>query len=312
MVLKQTITRNIQNHREVIIDYPPTGLVIFTGQNSNGKSVIVKVTKALLNGDIHKPRKRAGLVNRKAQYGEAIYIRDDDVKLKLHLTREAATTFVTYEEPDSEPITRYLADKSYKELVRRFGWHYDVDSGVSLNIAEADTALLFYKTSSKVNSTILETATSDPAANAVIDKFSGVISEMRGLRDNYNIQIRQYEATINDLKVEDLKPLCDLRDVYEKVYRNLQAFCFPNIPEVKPVPKLKLCEVYIPTIPDVVPIPKIKTCDVYVPSLPVVKWPTLLDVSVNIPDVISIHADILDLKNKVCPTCGRRFVEDAC
>ena len=293
MVLKQIITKNLQNHKEVVIDLPPTGLIVFTGNNSNGKSVIVKVTKALISGTIRKPRKRANYVNRNSQFGEITYVRDDNTVLKLHLTREAATTYVSYQEPDKEPIVRYLADKNYTELVYRFGWHYDPSTDISLNIAEADTALLFYKTPNKANSSILETATSDIAANAVIDKFGTTLSELRTLRDNYNAQIRHYETTMRDLQVEDTEPLCQLKDLYEKVYRNLSAFYFPNIPEIKPVPKVHFANIYIPQIPEV-------------------KYPPLLDISCSIPDITPIWQELEELRNRRCPTCGRRFEDDAC
>ena len=288
MVLKQITTRNIQNHREVVIDLPPTGLIIFTGNNSNGKSVIVKVTKALITGSIKKPRKRANLVNRNAQFGEVIYVRDDDTVLRLHLTREAATTYISYQEPNQEPIVRYLADKSYMDLVARFGWHYDTNTDISLNIAEADTSLLFYKTSNKANSSIIETATSDSSANAVIEKFGSTISELRSLRDTYNVQIRQLEGTIHDLQVEDTEPLVQLRDVYDKVYNTLSKFYFPTLPEVKAVPKVQFVNIHFPTLPEV-------------------KYPALLNVDCNIPDITPIWEELVTLRNHKCPTCGRGF-----
>lgn len=293
MVLKQIITRNMQNHREVVIDLPPTGLIIFTGNNSNGKSVIVKATKALITGSIKKPRKRSNLIDRRAQFGEIEYVRDDTTTLKLHLTREAATTYVTYQEPGQDAIVRYLSDKSYSELVSRFGWHYDSNTDVSLNIAEADTSLLFYKTSNKANSSIIETATSDASANAVIDKFGTTISELRSLRDNYNTQIRQLEGTIHDLTVEDTEPLTQLRDVFEKVYSSLSKFYFPVLPEIQEVPKVKFV-------------------DIYIPNLPEIRYPPILDVQCNIPDIEPLWNELVDLRNHKCPTCGRGFDEDAC
>lgn len=293
MVLKQIVTKNIQNHKEVVIDLPPTGFIIFTGNNSNGKSVIVKVTKALITGTIRKPRKRANLVNRNAQFGEAIYTRDDGTVLRLHLAREAAQTYVTYQAPDEEPIVRYLADKSYPELVRRFGFHYDATTDISLNIAEADTSLLFYKTSNKTNGSIIETANSDPAANAVIERFGAVIAELRSLRDTYNVQIRQLEGTIYDLKVEDVEPIIQLKAVYEKVYNNLSKFYIPKIPDIKFVPKVHIAEVYFPVVP-------------------VIRYPYILQVSCDVPDMTQTLRELDSLRNQICPTCGRGFDEHAC
>lgn len=101
MVLKQIISRNIQNHKEVVIDLPPTGFVMFVGDNSNGKSVIIRATRDLLCNNIKKPQVRYDLVNKNASYGEMIYTRDDGAMLILHLAREAATTYVSYQDRKS-------------------------------------------------------------------------------------------------------------------------------------------------------------------------------------------------------------------
>ena len=50
--LKTIRTRNIQSHKDVLIELPETGLVVFTGDNSNGKSVITKVLEDLISYSI--------------------------------------------------------------------------------------------------------------------------------------------------------------------------------------------------------------------------------------------------------------------
>ena len=309
MVLKQIITRNIQNHREVIIDFNPTGLTVFTGDNSNGKSVIVKVTKALITGSIRKPRKRNNLVNREAQFGEAIYTRDDDVVLKLHLAREAALTYITYTEPGREPITRYLADKSYSDLVRKFGWHYDENTGVSLNIAEADDSLLFYKTSNRDIASVIETATSDSTANAVIEQFTNTIGQLRSLREQYNMQLRQYESTIAELQVEETEFLKEQREVYFKVYSLLSNMYIPTLPEIRPVPNVKLLNLPFPEIPEIRPVPNVKVMSLEFPKIPIIRFPALFEVKVNIPSLDKWWEDMQALQDMRCPTCGRRLAE---
>lgn len=288
MVLKQIITRNIQNHKEVVVDLPPSGLIVFTGDNSNGKSVIVKITKAILNGDIRKPKKRASLVNRNSTFGEAIYTRDDDVKLTLHLTREAATTYISYTAPGEEPITRYLSDKSYEDLVERFGWHYAKNSDISIQIAEADEALLFYKTKYTVNGDIIHTATTDSAANKAVENMQQTIKDARSFKDDSVTKVRVMQASIADLKIFDIEELTAKRDKLTKLYKTLSTIYFPTIPEIKPVPKVKFVSVHQPTIPSI-------------------KYPKIVKVDCNIPDIIPVAMELKDLRNRKCPTCGRGF-----
>ena len=288
MVLKQIITRNIQNHKEVVIDLPSTGFIVFTGNNSNGKSVIVKATKALITGHINKPRKRAGLINRNSQWGEIEYVRDDDHRLILHLTREAATTWVRYICPGMEPITRYLADRNYSELVQLFGWHYDASSGITLNIAEADESLLFYKTNNKTNASILKTATSDLRADLALLNATNLIKESRHLRENWTSQMRVIANTLKDLNVEDTTELVKSHEYLSFLYRNLS-------------------KVYIPTLPKIEPVPNVSYLKVNFPNLPEVKYPKIVSCNVNIPDISSICTELEELKSRRCPTCGRGF-----
>ena len=46
--IKTIRTHNIQSHKDVLIELPETGVVVFQGPNSNGKSVITKVINSVL------------------------------------------------------------------------------------------------------------------------------------------------------------------------------------------------------------------------------------------------------------------------
>lgn len=288
MVLKQIIARNIQSLCEVVIDLPPTGLVVFTGPNSNGKSIIIRATRILVSGLLRKPIKRASLVNRNATFGELTYVRDDDTTLTMHVAREANLTYIKYCEPGEEPIVRYLADKSYPELVRRFGWHYDEMAGVSLQIAEEEDALLFYKTPHKHIASIIETATTDTTANKVAESFTTTLKEARSFREKWVQSASTYTVALHELKVENTAPLEERRCRLERLLRNLEAIYFPNIPDITPVPKVRFAAVHKP-------------------SIPAIKYPRILQVGCTIPDIIPVAEELKTLKEHKCPMCGRGF-----
>lgn len=288
MYLKRITTLNIQNHRQVTIDLPPTGLVVFTGDNSNGKSVIVKTTRILLSGQLNKPRKRSAIVNRKATFGEISYTRSDDVTLTAHIAREAAATYVKLCIPNEEPVVRYLADKNYMELVQQFGWHYDKTSGISLNIAEEEDALLFYKTSNKINGQIIETATNDSVANKTAEMFEKTIKDARSFRESYITEIRTYTNACQGLHVEDIQPLEELKGKLEYYHRNLSKVYFPQLPEIQAVPTVHYVDLYVPTLPTII-------------------YPKILDISCELPDIVPLMMELEDLRNNVCPLCGRGF-----
>lgn len=292
MVLKQIRTRNIQNHREVVIDLPPTGLIVFTGDNSNGKSVIGKVTKMLVNGGLTDPRERADKVNRDSVSGEVEYIRDDGAKLLAHIQREANATYVELHLPDHDSIRRYLADKSFQELIYQFGFHYDPVSEISIQLAEADEALLFYKTSLKSNGRILASALTDPNAEVTAENLTNTIKETQRYRDVYNTKLATLLQTVRGLNVEDVDPLKEKLQILQKCQRNLSVIYFPTIPEIHAVPDVRLVELHMP-------------------KLPKIKYPRIYDVSCSIPDITETARELKSLMEMTCPTCGRRFEEHA-
>ncbi len=277
----------------MVIDLPETGLVVFTGDNSNGKSVIVKTLEALLTNKIAKPRKRNSLVNREASYGTIKFVRSDDVSLEAHIQREAAGTYIRYSVPGEEDVVRYIADKSYKELLLRFGWHYDEDTGISLNVGQEEDELLFYKTQPRKIRSLLESAVTDTNANTAAENMENFLGEVRKLKESYNQQQRAYMQTLSTLVIEDTEPLIAKTEKLEKCYRNLSVVYFPNIPDIKPVPVVH----YI---------------DMYTPKIPKIKFPRIVWASCDIPDITKIAAELKTLREHKCPTCGRGFDEDAC
>lgn len=274
-----------------MIDLPPTGFIVFMGDNSNGKSVIVRATRDLLFNNIKKPQTRYDLVNKKAAFGEIIYTRDDGAVLIMHLAREAAATYISLTLPGKEMVTRYLADKNYMELVKAFGWNVVDDTDITLNISESDDALFFFKTPLRNNCKALQSATSDPLADKALAKFKETLSDARKFRDNAASSARVITSTLNNLVIHDVEALSVKRQKVEFYYRNLGAIYLPKLPVIKPVPKVRMYSVHTP-------------------KLPTIKYPRLYSISCTIPDITPIANDLKALREKKCPTCGRGFTCD--
>ena len=261
---------------------------MFTGDNSNGKSVIVKAVRALVLNEIKKPRKRASLVNRKASYGEAIFIRTDDVILTMHVAREAASTWISLEVPGQDKIVRYLSDKSYTELVQTFGLQVAGESGISLNVAEADESLLFYKTPTKTNHEVLQIATVDSRAMTAATNMENTLAETRQFRDACAAQARTIKPALQELHIGDVEALTERRNKLFRYYSILSRIYIPTIPEIKAVPKVRITNVYIPTLPKI-------------------KWPKVHNIYLNVPDILPVANELKSVREGKCPTCGRGF-----
>lgn len=290
LTLRKIILKNIQSHKELVLDLPPTGLICFVGNNSNGKSVTVKVTKAIISGKITNPKLRASLINRKAYAGDVIYERSDGVTLAVHLSREAASTYFVYTKPNEDSIQRYLSDKSWRSFISEFGFHYSDTRDISLNIGEDDDALLFFKTSSRANYEVIEPVLYDQAANTALDAFVQLVNSAKERKTHFTGMIANTNTVINSLHFYDTDKEVKARDKL-KYYQNV------------------LSHAYIPELPEIKGVPKVTTLNVYIPVLPTIKYPRILDISCDIPDIIPLAREIASLKDNKCPTCGRRFCE---
>lgn len=288
MVLKSIKLTNVQCHKELFMEFPKGKLIRLAGANSNGKSVVVKITKDLIFGNISKPKIRASLISRSASYCEAVYTRDDDTILTAHITREASGTWVSLHEPGYDPVTRFLSDKQCQELVLHFGFHLCAERDITLNIGEADDSLLFFKTSHKANMEVLETALSDPYATHAIEALEQLSKTTKDTKDTCVNKIVATKSLLKNLPIYDIDVLRVQRARLAELYRNLSAVYFPTIPEIEPVPNVKFHELYVPRIPEI-------------------KYPRIYDIQCRLPDILPIARDIKILKENRCPTCGRGF-----
>ena len=207
MTLKQIRTTNLQSHRSVVLDLPEFGVVRLGGPNSSGKSVVLKPLNYLLDKQIAHPKTRASLISRGTSFGEATYVRQDDVELTIHVTVDASTTYVSLKYPDKDPIIRYLADKNYRDLAYEFGFHYNEDRGISINISEGDKSILFYKTNGPTNMDILDIALSDGYAQTVLDNLEETAKITRDFRDKSITSVQIIDSALSELKTYDVEAL---------------------------------------------------------------------------------------------------------
>lgn len=289
--LKQVRLTNCQSLKSCVYDLREQGLTRLEGPNSSGKSIMVKMILWTMDNKINSPKTRAGLISKSCSYCEATYVRSDDCELTIHLTVDASTTWVSLTYPGQEPIVRYLADRNYRELCFEFGFHYDDNRGISINIGQGSGAILFFGTNGPTNSDIVKVAITDSYAENVLRNLTETTQEARRMQDRSISNAMVLENALGELKVYDTEKLADQLGKLERYFNILST-------------------VYIPELPVIVPVPRVKFLEVYNPILPEIKYPRIIDTSkfvVDIPDVAPIRKEIEVLKSNVCPTCGRSF-----
>jgi len=289
LAIKTIRTHNIQSHKDVNIELPERGLVVFTGDNSNGKSVIRKVLEDTISGAIKSPRVRKPLINRTASEGYCEITRYDGASLFININLEASRTFVRYTSPSGTETTRYLSDKSIGELMREFGFHYNENREVSLNICDSDNSILFFKTSHVTNGDILNSALVDTRAQKRAEALRERYHEAIALRQSFNDNLRVALAAKSEIKLYDVEAETSLLKQASYYANILEHVYIPQPVEAQPVPLVLY-----------VNVPKVRVSTYKVPLI------------ISLPKVSVIPLDKMwheykTIAEGVCPVCKRPF-----
>lgn len=287
--IKTIRTQNIQSHKDVSIDLPETGLVVFSGDNSNGKSVIRKVLEDTIAYNINKVKVRKSLISGDASEGSLELIKYDGSSLLVNINLEASRTWVRLRRTDGTEVTRYLADKNIPELVREFGFHYNDNRDVSLNICDSDDAILFFRTNHVTNGDILNSALTDTSAQQKHESLSNVYSEAYSLRASYMENVRVATVAKDSLVLYDIDQETQLLNTVERITAILS-------------------HVYIPDIWDLEPVPQVTYFDLPALKIDLCKLPVIIDLPPVRPwDLSGIAKELAQIEEGVCPTCLRPF-----
>lgn len=287
--IKTIHTRGIQSHDDVLIELPETGLVVFSGDNSNGKSVIRKVLEDTIAYNINKAKVRKSLISKDRSEGSLEIIKYDGSSLYVNINLEASQTWVRLTRANGESVVRYLADKNIPELVREFGFHYNDTRDISLNICDSDDSILFFRTSHATNGDILVSALTDTEAqmryDVLYEQYQEALSNRRQFLDNLQVAQAAKEALV----LYNIEEEQELHDICARVASLLSKFYWPDMKEV---PEM----IFLPTF-------NIRTLRlqgyVELPHIPVVRM--------NIRDISAVALDLIQIEKGVCPTCRRPF-----
>lgn len=287
--IKTIRIKNIQSHKDVYIELPETGLVAFSGDNSNGKSVIRKVLEDTIAYNISKARVRKSLVNMEVSEGSLEIVKYDGSALFVNVNLEASRTFVTLTRKSGEQVTRYLADKTIPELVREFGFHYNDNRDISLNICDSDAALLFFKTNHVTNGDILNSALSDNRVEQKQELLQGIYHEALALRQTFSDSLIVAQTAKDAIVLYDIEEETAIMHEARKYANILSHIYIPDIWEAYPVPRITYIN-----------LPRLRISTYQVP--PVVVLPPIAVKSAD-----AIWEEIKTLEKGVCPTCRRPF-----
>ena len=285
--------QNIQAIGTAQIELPENSITEFSGDNSNGKSILSKVIQALTSGDIKHKDVRRTLIKDGTDCG-IVSIIHDGRQLGLILKEEISESFITYTDDvtdQSKFLTRSLGDAGgVQALIKKFGFRVYSGGDICLQLSPTWGAIPFITTSGSVNNDIVQEITVDRIAQQFLDSFKTITypAFRQRLKNNKNEQEHIHQL-LDNMENYDWRSYEDLSIKMQEVLDILNGYTFLKVDVLKLAPK---------------PI-DIGTYDLHVRPIPM---PQIFLLAPKVQP-IEAYGRYIQLINGICPTCGRRFHE---
>lgn len=284
---------NVQAIGEAHILIEDNSICEFTGDNSNGKSVVSKVIEKLVSGDLREPSVRNALIKDGTDQGVVIFTANNR-QLGIMMKRETRDCFLMYipnmDEKDKQYVRAFSDTNGYNAIVRQFGFRAYAQGDICLQLSPTFGAIPFITTNGNVNAEIEKDITVDKVADEFLKAFKTItfpifretIKQKKQQRDNIQVlkdNLESYDWRAYESFIEDMS----------RRYQAIRTYKYATIKPIE-VPCLEL--IRVPNV-TVEPIPFFE----FTPILPTVEL---------IGESLTNYISVL---NGVCPTCGRPFVE---
>lgn len=288
------LAENIQSIKQAQLVMDETGIVEFVGDNSNGKSIIIKTLGYILNGDAKSESIRKDLINDSADCGKiGIAYRSKMLIIMLH--RVLSQCYVQYvsdiNRMQETTVTRQLNDSGVDKLFDKFGFRIYAGGSIVLQIAQTMGEIPFVTTPTKVNGEIVKSICTDAQAEEFIDIASRVTyPAFKNAIAARNAELNTLNQSMTGIKMYDVEEYQSMSDELGKIIDSLKGL-------------------------DYVSIEPFDLIDVNLPDLPMVKFEPFYVIPeppspVVITDAINTLKAMEQLRAGICPTCGRPMLEN--
>ena len=204
----KAVLRNAQAiEGEVTLWFNKTRIVQFIGNNNNGKSIFFKVAEGVIKQRFSDKDYRLSMINYDYSWGEIEFHRSDGAMLKVHFAKKSADTYYKLSMPDKEPVVRYIKDKNTDLLVAEFGFHYDKETGISLNIYSTFDPMLFINTTATQNDKVITYAVTSAKAENIHENAKLTLKTVEDEIKKNNDNIITATAILKSIPVYDINKL---------------------------------------------------------------------------------------------------------
>lgn len=285
---------NVQCIKNTVFEIEENSIVEFTGDNSNGKSVLSKVVGALTSGDIKHKETRLTLISDGCDFGSVIFLHNKEM-LGLVMRIETRESFICYQgniDDENTRIIRFLNEGGIEELVYQFGFRTYDKGGICLQLHPTWGAIPFVTTSSAINNDIVRDITTDKVADEFLRMYKTVTYPIFKDRiTRLNSQVEKYKSILDNMTDYDWEAYGKVADEMLRVYKAIEYYQYYQIEELP-----------IPPISKIIDLPLIQ-----LDPIPIVRIGPIMQYGLyKMEEELNSLHDVLSGK---CPTCGRPLIE---
>ena len=286
--------QNIQAIGSAEINIAENTITVFSGDNSNGKSILSKVIEAVTSGDIKTKDIRRALIKDGTDCGVVSFTMGTK-QLAYILREEISQSCVMYSDDitkENSHIVRSLNDKTGLEaLNKKFGFRSYANGIICLQLSSTFGPIPFVTTSGAVNSDIVTDITVDRIAQNFLDSFKTITYPVFRQRiANLKNEKEHVTQMLDVLESYDWKEYESIANEMQSVYNMIATYTITQIEDIKVPPDIKIYE-----------LNPIKIKDIH--------KPVLYEVYPIINNISGIN-ELVMLRNGICPTCKRPMVEE--
>lgn len=279
--------QNIQSILNATYDLSEVGITQVVGENSNGKSILVKAMSFVANTLIKDQDQRDALITDGYNAGKIIMSRNN-MKLSVTITRERENCRYELLRASGEVITRTIREGGLEILADEFGW-ITFDGNICLQIFETFGIMPFVNNRQSGDYEIMDYIITDKLANNFVENYEKVTHPtfkeyVKGLKEKLEVARRQ----LSGITYYDIDAYQDMQYKLRKYQQNIQHLKVINLERLPITKAFNYIDVeeYIPT------------------RLPIY---TIIE---EAPTMVSLLKDIKEFNEAyegVCPTCGIKF-----
>lgn len=284
--------KDVQAIRSATMIIEENTIVEFTGDNSNGKSVVAKVIQALTSGDIRHKDVRRTLINDESEEGIVVFTHKQE-SLGIIMREESKDSIIAYTPDISDNTTgifRAMDDpEGCDALVRQFGFRVYAGGDICLQLSPTWGAIPFITTSGSINDAIVQDITVDKIADEFLKTFQTITfplfkDKIKSLKHEKEI----YESALNNMESYDWRAYEDIGNRMRETYNIISKLSFLELEDI-PIPNLEILPV----------------SEIDLKTLPIIEF---YDYVPGITPIEKELDDLLQILNGVCPTCNKPLV----